>query len=300
MTRCLLSCLLTLLLIAPARAQFEEPLSADPLVALDTAKHVLGDGRLEEAQRQFAQIHGTPAEPYIDEEVALQRMLLDGAFLDATHQLISQLYRMEQGQGRYSAWLHMKRDEYAGNFASHARRYLELTQGGAHLTFVRFRLPHVSVEHLNDVVLYGDPQVLAAATKNWDEGREGLGKGLILAQARVAVALNAATFYDMHEGKTTIADVSRRLMSGVPLSHLQVLDWIADTGLRLKAAGNGLEQLSRGVDDRLLTLSATIPAPHLVQRANERRNPPAPVAAPSAAEKKPAAKKQPAAGKRRR
>jgi hypothetical protein len=268
----------------------------DPLVALDAAKMTLADGKLEDARTQLAQVPAAaPNERYIDEEVSFQRMLLEAAFLDATNFLYAELGRMKLQNGGYAKWIWTQRDMYADGLAAEVRRYMQLTAGGNYLSFVRFRLPVVTDKHIQDVELYSDRQVLAAAAKNWDEGSEGLGKGLILVQARVAMALAAAAFYDMEQGGN-VSVVSKRLAAGVPVYPWQVLDWIAETCKRLEGAGNGLGQLYKGADAKLVTVLAQYPNPALTKRVELRAAPPK-VEKPAA---KPPAKKKSTKKRRRR
>ncbi|MDQ3023081.1 MAG: hypothetical protein M3R04_01655 [bacterium] len=274
---------LLMLVMLHSLSYAEEAAPVDPFVALDAAKMKLADGKLEDAREKLAQIPLGGAEAYIDEEVAFQRMLIDAAFLDATNFLYSELGRMKLQNGGYARWLWGQRDGYANSLAAEVRRYMQLTDDGYHLTFVRFRLPEVSEKHIQDVELYSDRMVLGAAAKNWDEGSEGLGKGLIAVQARVAVALSAASFYDMPKGGT-VSVVAKRLSAGVPLYSAQTLDWIAETTHRLEDAGNGLNQLYKGADTRLAAMLVEHPNPQLVKRIEQR-------AAPPKVEAKPAAKK---------
>jgi hypothetical protein len=259
------------------------------MVALDGAKMTLGDGKLEDARKQLASIPAGGAEAYVDEEVALQRMLLDAAFLDAANFLWNELGKMKLGKSAYAAWLWGERDKYADSLASEMRSYLQLTDKGYQLTFVRFRLPEVTDQHVADVELYSDHQVLTAAAQNWDDGRDGLGRGLILAQARVAVLLSAASFYDMPKSGN-LQVVEARLRAGVPIYPAVTMDWIAETCHRLEGAGNGLGQLGKGADARLATMLAAHANPQLSERMAVRAAPPK-KAEPAASKKQPVKKK---------
>src|SRR4051812_48788212 len=94
-----------------------EVASPDPFVAPDSAKMTLADGKLEDAREKLAQIPAGQAEGYIDEEVALQRMLLEAAFLDAANFLWNELGKMKLGNGGYAKWLWGERDKYANSLA---------------------------------------------------------------------------------------------------------------------------------------------------------------------------------------
>jgi hypothetical protein len=291
--------LMLLLAAAPAVARAQDPPPpADPFVALDDAKLTLGAGRLEDARKLLTQIPAGQAEPYVDEEVVLQRMLLNAAFLDATNYVYLELGKLKLPGKGYEAWLRQERDAYASALATDVRSYMQLTEPGYDLSFARFRLPLVTDDHLQDVQLYTDRQVLTAAAQNWDDGREGLGKGVILAQARVAVALGAAVFYDMPRASASVAGVSRRLAAGVPLYPAVTMDWIAETCFRLKGAGNGLEQLSKGADARLQTLLAGRTGDPLHARMQARLNPPKPAVVETKPKAAPTKKK--GKGKRRK
>jgi hypothetical protein len=244
----------------------------DPFVALDAAKTTLADGKLEDARSELAQIPTDAAEPYVNEEVVFQRMLLEAAFLDASNFLWSELGRMKLGNGAYAKWLYGERDKYADSLAQEVRGYLQLTEGGYTLTFVRFRLPEVTDQHVADVELYSDHQVLTAAAQNWDDGRDGLGRGLILAQARVAVALSAASFYDM-PNSGNLQQVTGRLAAGVPIYPAVTMDWIAETCHRLEGAGNGLGGLYKAADTRLAAMLAQHPSAQLAARLSARAAP---------------------------
>jgi hypothetical protein len=258
----------------------------------------LGDGKLEDARKSLGAIPAGTAEAYIDEEVALQRVLLDAAFLDAANFLWLELGKMKLGESAYAKWLWGERDKFASNLANELRAYMQLTDDGYQLTFVRFRLPVVTDQHVADVELYSDRQVLGAAAENWDAGRDGLGRGLILAQARVAVLLSAANFYDLPQSGN-LQVVERRLTAGVPIYPAVTMDWIAETCKRLEGAGNGLGQIGKAADARLGELLAAAPNAQLKQRMAERAAPPK-KAAPATSKKQPA-KKKPAKrrGKRR-
>ena len=278
---------LAALLLSVAYAA-DTPTPTDPMVALDSAKLTLGEGKLEDARKQLASIQTGAAEAYVDEEIAFQRMLLDAAFLDAANFLWNELGKMKLGDGNYAKWLWGERDKYADSLASEVRSYLGLTDKGYQLTFVRFRLPEVTDQHVADVELYSDRQVLTAAAQNWDDGRDGLGRGLILAQARVAVLLSAASFYDMPKSGN-LQVVEARLRAGVPIYPAVTMDWIAETCHRLEGAGNGLGQLGKGAYARLATLLTEHANPQLSARMATRAAPPKKVEA--AASKKQPAKK---------
>jgi hypothetical protein len=293
-----------LLCAAPALGQ-----ASDPLVQLDSAKLTLADGKLSDAQEQLAAIDAAAAEAWVAEEVAFQRMLLSAAFLNATQFLIDELGRTHKGETAYAKWLGGERDGHSAEFQRFVQEFLDLTAGGMSLQFIRFRLPRVSEAHLQDVMLYSDPEVLAAATTNWDEGRQGLGKGLIMAQARVAVTLAAAQYYDMPNASATIEGVGRRLTAGVPIDPPLVLDWIAETSWRLSAGSPALRALATEADRRLAEQVASYPGAGWQQRIQARKATPGPYSGmgsaktAAAAEVKPAppaAKPKPKGKKKRR
>ena len=212
---------------APAQAA-ETSGADDPYVLLDAAKLKLGDGRLTKAREMLAEIPLENTQAYVTEEIILQRLLINGAYLKATHYLLTQLERFELGDSAYAQWLADERETYASAFTMLAQRYLDSTAGGPRMDFVRFNLPLVTIDHLNDLELYSDPEILGPAVTNWDDGRQGLGKGLIAGQARVALVLSAARYYDMPEAAASLEQVSRRLESGVPLDYAVVLEWLAE------------------------------------------------------------------------
>jgi len=201
---------------------------ADPYVLLDAAKLKLGEGRLAKARELLAEIPLAGAEGYVDEEILFQQLLINSAYLKATNYLLSELGRDDLGNSAYARWLAGERDGYAATFARLARQYLADTAGGPRLDFVRFRLPLVTAEHINDLELYSDPEILGPAVTNWDDGREGLGKGLIAGQARVALVLSAARYYDLPDAAGSLEQVRQRLDSGVPLDYALVLEWISE------------------------------------------------------------------------
>ncbi|MCC7477877.1 hypothetical protein IT575_05405 [bacterium] len=255
--------------------------STDPYVLLDAAKLALADSKLEKAGRLLEAIPLNRSQAYVDEEVIFQRLLLEGAFLSSTTFLLETLARQELGQGKYAQWLAAERQAHAARFDALALDYLKRTEGGYSLSFVRFRLPEVNEEHLRDVELYSDPQVLLAAARNWEEGRDGLGRGLVLSQARVAVVLAAAVHYDLGQASATIIGASRRLAAGVPLRPAQTLDWIAETSQRNARTGDRLGELALACDLRLLALPAQQLPAELKKRAELRRNPPPPPPPPA-------------------
>ena len=134
-----------------------------------------------------------------------------------------------------------------------AGRYLELTTAGPQLEFVRFRLPLVTTEHLTDLELYTDPEILGPAVRNWDDGREGLGKGLIAGQARVALVLAAVRHYDRESASPSLEAASERLRGGVPLSYPVMVDWLAETAAAVPESP-ALAALAEDADDRLLSV----------------------------------------------
>lgn len=260
--------------------------SMDPYVLLDAAKLSLADSKLEKAGRMLEAIPLDRSQPYVDEEVLLQRILLEGSFLSSTTFLLETLANDKLGSGQYGQWLAGQRLEHARRYIALCDDYLRRTSSTYHLNFVRFRLPEVNEEHLRDVELYSDPQVLLAAARNWEEGREGLGKGLVLSQARVAVVLAAAVHYDLPQASTTLMGASRRLAAGVPLRPALLLDWMAGTAQRNARSGDQLGELALKVDLRLLALPLSQLPAETKKRAELRRNPPPPPPAPEEPAKK--------------
>jgi len=279
------SLLLTLYMSGAAHAD-TTVCPTDPFVALDAAKSTLQEGHLEDARSELAAIPLGGAEKYIDEEVLLQRMLLDAAFLDAANFLYDELGTMKLGSGAYAKWLWGQRDQFAATLSGDMRDYLARTAGGYALGFVRFRLPEVTDQHIEDVALYSDKQVLSAAAQNWDEGRQGLGQGLILAQARVAVVLSAAGFYDMNT-PGNLQQVAARLTAGVPVYPAQTMDWIAETCHRLAPAGHDLKALGQQADTRLAYMLVSKPSAQFAARMQARAAQPK---AAAAADKQPVKK----------
>ncbi|MCH7472547.1 hypothetical protein IIA79_06300 [bacterium] len=244
--------------------------SRDPLVLLDAAKLKLSDGRLTQAAELLAGIPTVSAEPYIAEEVVFQQMIVSSAFLRAAHHLYQALEQPGLASTDYGAWLLAEREAYARSFERHAAEFLSRTEKGFHLEFVRFRLPLVSDEHLQDVSLYADPMMIEVACNNWADGREGLGRGLLKPQARVALVLAAAVHYDMDEASQTLEAVSRRLRAGVPLDPVITMDWLASIASELAAGDNGLAAIAAAADERILALTESDPTHPLRAGALER------------------------------
>lgn len=276
----------TLLSGAALAIAFTRP-DPDPYVLLDEAKLVLGRGKLDRAQRMLSEIPLEGAEMFVAEEVVYERLLVCSAFLTATQTLHNALVQQNYGEGGYAKWLLDEQSKHAANFAVLARDYLTRTAGGSQLDFVRFRLPVVSDEYLQDVMLYTDPMVLSAAVTNWEDGREGLGKGLIGSQARVALVLAAAVHYDLPTASSTVEQVAQRLRTGVPIDQQLVLDWIADTALRYSVPGDGLAAVTQEADVRLAELLTHKPQDSLQQRITERRQGKQPNATAAEASKQP-------------
>jgi hypothetical protein len=229
----LLALLMAAAPLAAAHAADTPAAGTDPYVLLDAAKLKLGEGRLAKARELLAAIPLATAEEYVDEEILFQQLLINSAYLKATNYLLSELGRDELADSAYGRWLEAERDDYAAGFARLAQQYLDRTAGGPQLDFVRFRLPLVTAEHINDLELYSDIEILSPAVTNWDDGREGLGKGLIAGQARVALVLAAARFYDLPDAASSLEQVRQRLLSGVPLAYGEVLAWIAEEAEQL-------------------------------------------------------------------
>jgi hypothetical protein len=269
-------CLTTLVLLAVvpllvqhASAGFGQPVSSDPMVQLDQAKLLIGEGKLLAAGEALAAIPHT-AEPYVTEEIVYTELLIAGTYLSSAYRLLGDLERGGQGGTGYAQWLRGERTQYAQRFVALANEYLALTADGPALDFVRFRLPWVSDEHLRDMELYADPQILGAAVTNWDEGREGLGRGLVQTQTRVALVLSAAVNYDLPQASRTLAGVAERLKAGVPLDYPTVLDWLADISLQHSPAAPELAGVVAETDARILQLTADQPDSAVRHRAQAR------------------------------
>jgi hypothetical protein len=248
----------------------------DPYVLLDAAKQMLGKGRLAQAKQMLAEIPLGQAEPFVDEEIVFERLLASSADLVSVHALYQALEKQNLGETAYAKWLKEEHARRAQDFGALAADYLARTAHGCALDFVRFRLPVVSDEHLQDVLLFTDPVMLSAACKNWDDGRDGLGRGLAESQARVALVLAAALNYDLPHASATVEQVAQRLRAGVPLDPATVLDWLADTAAQCSLPGDGLSEVSAQADARLLTLIQGEPQHPLLKRAAGRGHAPAP------------------------
>lgn len=239
----LLGVCLALSATSPATWAAESEPAADQIVLLDAAKLELADGRLRQAREALAEIPLTPPLDYVAEEVLFQRLLLNAAFLSATHYLLVELEHNDLAESAYGRWLTAERAGYADALAADGEDYLALPTSSLQLDFVRFRLPLVTGEHLADTELYTDPEILSPAVTNWDDGREGLGKGLVAGQARVALVLAAARYYDLPQAAATIEEVAVRLRSGVPVERPAVLEWLAEVAA-LVPSHPGLARLS--------------------------------------------------------
>lgn len=257
------------------------PAVTDPYVLLDEAKLVLGAGRLAQARELLSAIPTAGVEEYIAEELVYQQLLIAAAYLSATHYLLEELQGNGLGDTEYGKWLLTERAGYVRAFIRHASTYLTRTADSPHLEFVRFRLPRVTDDYLMDTGLYAEEPVLAAACTNWEDDREGLGRGIIQAQARVALVLSAAVHYDLPEASATLEDVARRLRVGVPIDELTQLDWLAATAVQLSQPGDGLLRLAARADERIIKLTADQPQHPLRERAFSRLEPNNQVAAPS-------------------
>jgi hypothetical protein len=251
-------------------AELLPSLLPDPYVLLDEAKTQVGDGKLHRAEELLAAIPtGMAAEKYVDEEILLQRLLLCGAFMRAAGAVLHDASNAKYASSTYSTWLRAEHARYAKEFADLASEYLAETADGLECDFIRFRLPRVTAEHLKDIALYADPQVLRAAVENWDQDKQGLGKGLIATQARVALVLEAAAFYDLSVASATIEGVSGRLRNGVPLTQPVLLDWLAQAAVNEgEAVKATLEPIRTIADGRLKPLLASDPV--LTERYNRR------------------------------
>jgi len=221
---------LLLAMLWPTPPSAQEAAAADPFVQLDAAKLQLGDGKLRGAGELMAEIPLDGCEDYVREEVLFQQLLITAALLSGMHYVHAEVERLDFAEQGYRDWLSSERDVFAAQFAQLAGSYLAATTDGPALDFVRFRLPVVTIEHLADVELYSDPEILRPAAVNWADEREGLGRGVIAGQARVALVLAAARFYDREQAASSLFEVNARLANGVPLDYAAVLDWLANNG----------------------------------------------------------------------
>lgn len=249
----ILGCALLAIMAAPAIG--EVPVPVDPYVLLDAAKMQVGDGKLERGLKMLREIPCDSGEAPVDQEILYQQMLLSAAFLGSTHFLLDEVYAMDYGDSAYAEWLSGKRDAYAREFQGYCETYLEKTAAGSSLEFIRFRLPKVTDDYLLDAELYSDSQVLEAAIENWEDEREGLGRGVIIAQARVALVMSAAVHYDLPEPSLTLEGVAGRLRVGVPIDEVALLSWIASTAIAYSPSGGALREIARVADGRVLELT---------------------------------------------
>jgi hypothetical protein len=255
----------------PTPSSAQQAAVADPFVQLDAAKLQLGDGKLRGAGELMAEISLDGCEGYVREEVLFQQLLITAALLSGTHYVHAEVARLDFPEQGYHDWLSSERDVFAAQFAQLAGSYLAATTDGPTLDFVRFRLPVVTIEHLADVELYSDPEILRPAAVNWVDEREGLGRGVIAGQARVALVLAAARFYDREQAASSLFEVNARLANGVPLDYAAVLDWLAETASLAANDNEELRQLAIRVDTRLLSLAAAEVDDSFRQRAAERQ-----------------------------
>ena len=235
---------------------------SDPLVALDYAKQRLADGRIGDALELFAALPPAPAdEPYIAEEALLQQLLCEYALLTAAHSLLEVVRSAGEGDSAYAAWLAAERMQHTEALKRFTRSYLAATAEGAQLDFVRFALPRVTEEHLQDTELYSDVAIVGAAVTNWADGREGLGRGLIGTQSRVALVLAAAVHSDLPQAAAGLAQIEERLAAGVPLRQEVLLPWLAQSCRQFAGPGDGLAELAAQVTARLDELGLQPPPP---------------------------------------
>ena len=251
-------CLMLALLAAPVAGAVY--IQEDPYVLLDAAKMKVGAGKLERGLKLLREIPSDSGEAPVDQEILYQQMLLSSAFLGATHFLLAEVHAMDYGDSAYAEWLSAKREAYAKEFHGYCQVFLEKTKDGSSLEFVRFRLPKVTDDYLLDAELYSDSQVLEAACHNWDDGREGLGRGVIIAQARVALVMSAAVHYDLPEPSLTLEGVAGRLRVGVPIDAVALLEWISSTADAFAPGGGALDELAEVANQRALELTAQQPA----------------------------------------
>jgi len=234
---------------------------ADPLVALDFAKSQFTEGRIADALDLLAAVpQPAPDEAYISEEVLLQELLGEFALLSATHNILLQLERDKQGDSAYATWLAGERATQAAALQGFTQAYLDATAGGARLDFLRFSLPRVTEAHVQDTELYSDVSIVGAAVTNWAEGREGLGRGLITTQARVALVLAAAVHSDLPQAAAKLEQVTARLKRGVPLKQEKLLSWLESSLSGMALSGDGLAEMAQAVGQRLNEIQGK-PAP---------------------------------------
>jgi len=232
-----------LLLWQPAAAQ-------DAMALLDEAKMTMAGGKLERALKLLTELEPAGNEPLVDQEILFQRMLLNASFLAASHYLLEELESGEFANSAYAAWLRDQRSAYREEFLDGANELLRETAENMALDFVRFRLPEVTDEYLEDAGLYADAQVLTAACTNYDDGREGLGRGVVVAQARIALVLFAAEFYDLPDAADSLEHAADRLRAGVPLEEAQFLFWLEDLAMELSGGDEALVALAERAADR--------------------------------------------------
>lgn len=244
----------------------------DPMVQLDDAKMVLADGKLGNAREMLSKIDAAGAEDYVAEELLYHKLLLSAAYLSATHYLLVEMEKQDYGETEYYKWLEGQRADYLEEFKEYTQQYLAMTASGSHLDFVRFRLPTVTDEYLQDTGLYSDAQVLGAAVTNWEDGRQGLGKGIIGSQVRVAFVLSVAIHYDLPEASDSLEHVAQRLRAGVPIDYYVVLDWLSKTIHELTGKDEGMWELADTADERIITATEGDFDNHLYTQAMARRN----------------------------
>ncbi|MCB1221016.1 MAG: hypothetical protein H7A35_08365 [Planctomycetales bacterium] len=255
----LLMCCVLLATAGPAQARLKAT-SGDPMVLLEEAKLEIADGKLAHAQELLAAIPLDDEEEYVNQEVLFQRMLLSASLLQATDFLLKELVNAELFESGYADYLVDERSSQAALFEETAARFIELSGTDPELEFVRFRLPFVTIEHLRDVELYSDVEMLKAAADSWSRDQQRLGKGLINAQARVALVLICARYYDLEQASISIEAVSLRLLEGVPVDMRETVSWISEFAFSVANPADGLEELSRIADASLNPEAVAEPA----------------------------------------
>jgi hypothetical protein len=264
----------------PVHAQFDNipPAGADPYVLLDYGKLMLEDGRVEKAYEWIAQIPLGQAEGYVDEELLIQRLLISGAFVRSATYLAGQVrhYKLD---GPYLSWLGQERERYLTDYCDTAQLYLDATGDGYECGFIRFRLPQVTESHMQDLELYAAGEMLDSAAKNWAEGRDTLGRGLLIAQARAAIVLGAAVHYDLPDASSTLKGLARRLHAGVPIYPALLFDWLAQNAADSAFGPDRLARTALSLDARLLSLPGGETTVKIKQRAGARAKLPALLAA---------------------
>ena len=265
MLKCCIALLCCAALCLP-RAAFAQ---SDPYVELEQAKFKLAEGKLNAARDLLSAIDASGAEEFVREELAFQRMLIDYSQVQAITHLLRRLEDTGRDQTEYAGWLRQEWGRYAERLLASGSEFMELSRERQDLEFIRFRLPHITEENLQDLELFADEMVLTAAIENWAEGRGGLGRALVSSQARVALVLAAAIHYDKAEAGESIGSVQDRLRDGVLIDDITTLDWLS-SGLRELSPGWRLRELADEADRRILQRTEGLTGSQWRRRAEQR------------------------------